>query len=315
MAEALIERLLVAAAGRRATTRLRALLALPVGAALLDEHGRIHAGCNVENAAYPQGVCAEAGALAAMVLAGGRHVAAVLVRRRPAAGHALRRLPAEAARVCRRRLPVLVADSSGLRRRYTLGELLPDSFGPDHLHGGPMTHRPCTNMAASAATLRTRLGAGARPNRRAAGLGLGAAGRRGRATRSTCPMPTCRPFRCWAWRPCRPAARRAVGGRRAVLVLAGRKHAYETGEADGMKGAIRTLAALGVQLLVQTNAAGSWTPSMRPGELMLITDHLNLSQRSPLFGEAGDRPLRRHERRLRPGAARAGRWPLAPAPA
>jgi purine-nucleoside phosphorylase len=54
----------------------------------------------------------------------------------------------------------------------------------------------------------------------------------------------------------------------------------------GMKGAIRTLAALGVrQLLVQTNAAGSADERMRPGELMLITDHLNLSQRSPLFGE------------------------------
>ncbi len=75
---------------------------------------------------------------------------------------------------------------------------------------------------------------------------------------------------------------------RAVLVLAGRKHAYETGDADGMKGAIRTLAALGVKLLIQTNAAGSADPAMRPGELMLISDHLNLSQRSPLFGEPGD---------------------------
>lgn len=75
---------------------------------------------------------------------------------------------------------------------------------------------------------------------------------------------------------------------RAVLVLAGRKHAYETGAADGMKGTIRTLAALGVQLVVQTNAAGSCDERMRPGELMLISDHLNLSQRSPLFGEPGD---------------------------
>ncbi len=73
-----------------------------------------------------------------------------------------------------------------------------------------------------------------------------------------------------------------------VAVLAGRKHAYETGEADGMKGAIRTLAALGVQVLVQTNAAGSIDPTMRPGELMLINDHLNVAQRSPLFNEPGD---------------------------
>ena len=50
-----------------------------VGAAVLDENGRIHAGCNVENASYPQGVCAEAGALSAMVLAGGRRVRAPLV--------------------------------------------------------------------------------------------------------------------------------------------------------------------------------------------------------------------------------------------
>jgi purine-nucleoside phosphorylase len=74
-----------------------------------------------------------------------------------------------------------------------------------------------------------------------------------------------------------------------VLVLAGRKHAYETGDADGMKGAIRTLAAVGVQVLVQTNAAGSMEPGMRPGALMLITDHLNVVQRSPLLHEPGDK--------------------------
>ena len=77
-------------------------------------------------------------------------------------------------------------------------------------------------------------------------------------------------------------------GTRRVAVLAGRKHTYETGEADGMKGAVRTLAALGVKLLLQTNAAGSASEAMRPGELMLISDHINLSQRSPLFGEPGD---------------------------
>lgn len=73
-----------------------------------------------------------------------------------------------------------------------------------------------------------------------------------------------------------------------VLVLAGRKHAYETVEPDGMNGAIRALAAIGVQVLVQTNAAGSMDPALRPGELMLINDHLNLVQRTPLVGETGD---------------------------
>lgn len=75
---------------------------------------------------------------------------------------------------------------------------------------------------------------------------------------------------------------------RPVWVLAGRKHAYETGDAAAMKGAIRSLAALGVHTLVQTNAAGSLDRSMPPGSLMLLSDHLNLVQQSPLLHERGD---------------------------
>jgi purine-nucleoside phosphorylase len=78
-------------------------------------------------------------------------------------------------------------------------------------------------------------------------------------------------------------------GGRAVMVLAGRKHAYEDGDPGVMKGALRTLAALGVQVLVQTNAAGSLDEAMGPGSLMLVRDHLNLPQRSPLVGERDDR--------------------------
>ena len=77
-------------------------------------------------------------------------------------------------------------------------------------------------------------------------------------------------------------------GSRELIVLAGRKHTYETGEADGMKGVVRTLAALGVELLVQTNAAGSLDYAMPPGTVMLVEDHINLVQRSPLVGEPGD---------------------------
>ena len=73
-----------------------------------------------------------------------------------------------------------------------------------------------------------------------------------------------------------------------VWVLAGRKHAYETGDAAAMKGVVRTLAALGVRTLVQTNAAGSLDRAMPPGSLMLLSDHLNLVQRSPLVDESGD---------------------------
>ncbi|HEY6086621.1 MAG TPA: cytidine deaminase [Burkholderiaceae bacterium] len=105
-----------------------------VGAALLDEQGRIHAGCNVENAAYPQGLCAEAVALGHLVLAGGQRITAVAVVGEgaglvtPCGG-------------CRQKLrefagaevPVVVGDMSALRGRFTLGELLPASFGPEHL--------------------------------------------------------------------------------------------------------------------------------------------------------------------------------------
>ena len=77
-------------------------------------------------------------------------------------------------------------------------------------------------------------------------------------------------------------------GSHEVAVLAGRKHTYESGDAAVMKGAIATLAACGVTVLVQTNAAGSLDAAFRPGELMLISDHLNIAQRSPLIGEAGN---------------------------
>jgi cytidine deaminase len=105
-----------------------------VGAAVLDEQGRIHAGCNVENAAYPQGVCAEAAALAAMVLAGGRHALGLLV-----AGEGF--APVTPCGGCRQKLrefaaagtPVWVADMQGVQRRFTVDELLPHGFGPEHL--------------------------------------------------------------------------------------------------------------------------------------------------------------------------------------
>ena len=105
-----------------------------VGAAVLDDQGHVHAGCNVENAAYPEGVCAEAGAFSAMVLAGGRQVRALAVVGdgaglvTPCGG-------------CRQKLrefaaagtPVLVGDREQLRAQFTLAQLLPDSFGPENL--------------------------------------------------------------------------------------------------------------------------------------------------------------------------------------
>ena len=105
-----------------------------VGAAICDDKGQIHTGVNVENAAYPQGACAEAGAIAAMVMAGGRSITAVAVAGR---GDAL----CTPCGGCRQRLrefagpqmPIIICGPDGERARYSLESLLPHSFGPDNL--------------------------------------------------------------------------------------------------------------------------------------------------------------------------------------
>jgi cytidine deaminase len=108
-----------------------------VGAALRTEDGALHAGCNVENAAYPEGTCAEAGAIAAMVMAGGRRIAEIVV----AGGGAM---PCTPCGGCRQKIrefagpdtPVRMVDGDGrLLLATTLQALLPHSFGPDNLAG------------------------------------------------------------------------------------------------------------------------------------------------------------------------------------
>ena len=74
-------------------------------------------------------------------------------------------------------------------------------------------------------------------------------------------------------------------GRGEVAVMRGRKHAYEDGDVKAMQVPIHTLRALGCDILVLTNAAGSLDARMPPGTLMAITDHINLPQRSPLIGD------------------------------
>jgi len=69
-----------------------------------------------------------------------------------------------------------------------------------------------------------------------------------------------------------------------VAVLRGRTHYYEFGQADGMRLPIETLAALGCETVVLTNAAGSLRMDMPPGALMGITDHINFTGVNPLFG-------------------------------
>jgi purine-nucleoside phosphorylase len=73
-----------------------------------------------------------------------------------------------------------------------------------------------------------------------------------------------------------------------VAVLGGRAHYYEHGQADAMRVPLETLKALGANMVLLTNSAGSLRDEMGPGSLMLITDHLNLSGTNPLIGEVGD---------------------------
>lgn len=105
-----------------------------VGAAIAAPSGRIFSGCNVENAAYPVGSCAEAGAISAMIAAGETRIAAIVVMGEgdnlvtPCGG-------------CRQRIREFASDDTiihvagpeGIRRSFSLDELLPFSFGPDNL--------------------------------------------------------------------------------------------------------------------------------------------------------------------------------------
>ena len=105
-----------------------------VGAALRTEDGAVFAGCNVENAAFPEGTCAEAGAIAVLIGAGHRTIRAVLVY---GEGEEL----VTPCGACRQRIrefaapetPVLIAGTDGVRARFSLAELLPASFGPANL--------------------------------------------------------------------------------------------------------------------------------------------------------------------------------------
>ena len=106
-----------------------------VGAAVRAASGAVFAGANVENAAYPVGTCAEAGAIAAMVTAGEHRIVEALV---VGDGEAL----VTPCGACRQRLRELAAASmrvhiagpAGVRATMTLGELLPAAFGPDNVH-------------------------------------------------------------------------------------------------------------------------------------------------------------------------------------
>lgn len=108
-----------------------------VGAAIRSDTGAIYAGCNVENVSYPEGTCAEAGAIAAMIAAGDTRLTEVyVVAESP--------VPVTPCGGCRQKLaefgagdvPVTMANTRGDARVMTIAELLPGAFDKAHMERG-----------------------------------------------------------------------------------------------------------------------------------------------------------------------------------
>lgn len=105
-----------------------------VGAAILDDQGHLYVGCNVENASYPLGNCAEAAAIAAMVQEGGR-----LIDRIAVVGGSGEPAPCTPCGGCRQRIQefsdedtiIIAMDDSKDWKRYSIAELLPAGFRLD----------------------------------------------------------------------------------------------------------------------------------------------------------------------------------------
>ena len=289
-----------------------------VGAAVRTPCGRIFSGANVENASFPEGNCAEASALAAMVAAGERRVTEALV---VAAGERL----CTPCGGCRQRLaefagpdlPIHLCDPQGLRRTVTLGELLPFSFAfEEPPERGPQSksedeggctpqgssegragreregsekgcehaaHRPRDDAVAAMDVIRTKV-----PNfvpRVGLILGSGLGGIAAAIADVTAieyvalpgfPAPSVEGH----------AGRLLLGrwGGMNVACLQGRVHLYEGLPAAAVNALPRTLKALGCEILVLTNAAGSLRPEIEPGAIALIDDHINLLGQNPLVG-------------------------------
>ncbi|KIN61972.1 Cytidine deaminase [Sulfitobacter noctilucicola] len=107
-----------------------------VGAAIVGASGTTYVGCNVENAAYPEGTCAEAGAIAAMIAGGDTRLTEVYV----IAGSAH---PVPPCGGCRQKLaefgngevPVTMATMDGAEQRMTIADLLPGAFDAAFMEG------------------------------------------------------------------------------------------------------------------------------------------------------------------------------------
>ena len=106
----------------------------PVGALVVTEDGQTFAGCNVENASYPEGNCAEMAAIAAMVVAGQQRIKTIYIMSQDAQG-------ATPCGGCRQRIrefsdnntPIVLCSPTGVQQRLSMAQLLPHAFGPEFL--------------------------------------------------------------------------------------------------------------------------------------------------------------------------------------
>ena len=106
----------------------------PVGALIVTDNGNTYSGCNVENASYPLGNCAEASAIASMVIGGEKKIKKIYVMTKNDEGG----IPCGG---CRQRIrefsdentQIMMCSPDGVQQRINLSELLPNSFGPEHL--------------------------------------------------------------------------------------------------------------------------------------------------------------------------------------
>ena len=106
----------------------------PVGALIVTDNGNTYSGCNVENASFPLGNCAEASAIASMVIGGEKKIKTIYVMTKNNEGG----IPCGG---CRQRIrefsdentQIMMCSPDGVQQRINLSELLPNSFGPEHL--------------------------------------------------------------------------------------------------------------------------------------------------------------------------------------
>ncbi|KPQ07718.1 MAG: cytidine deaminase [Rhodobacteraceae bacterium HLUCCA12] len=105
-----------------------------VGAAIQARSGAVYVGCNVENVAYPQGTCAEAGAIAAMIAGGDTEIAAVcVIADAPEPVTPCGGCRQKLREFARRDVVITMATTDGQSRTMTMEQLLPGAFGRDHM--------------------------------------------------------------------------------------------------------------------------------------------------------------------------------------